>query len=184
MCRFLFLLIFVLFIGYALYIIGLIWVFSFAAPPKAVALAEEAQKAMGEENYLLAIEKFDAALALCPRIDSWKRKRDSALKILMSKPAIPDSFEYAKDSLGKPDRTIISRYIGEESIVVIPDGVKVIDDWAFAGHASLRSVVISEGVTTIKPRAFKDCPNLTICAPKGSAAERFAKDLEIPFKEK
>ena len=56
--------------------------------PKAKALAEEARQAMREEKYALAIEKFDAALKLCPSFESWKNERDSAQRLLNVKPVV------------------------------------------------------------------------------------------------
>jgi parallel beta-helix repeat protein len=55
--------------------------------PKAKALVAEAEKAMEAENYPLAIEKFDAALALCPRFTEWAtRKRDAQRLLENQKP--------------------------------------------------------------------------------------------------
>lgn len=59
----------------------------------------------------------------------------------------------------------IVEYTGSERDVVIPseiDGVKVtsISSWAFYGNASVESVVISDGITSIGHRVFKYCDNL------------------------
>ena len=66
--------------------------------------------------------------------------------------------------------------------VEIPYGVTIIDQEAFKGCTSLKTIEIPASVTEIKLWAFKDCPNLTIHAPAGSEAERYAKEKEIPFK--
>ena len=42
-------------------------------------------------------------------------------------------------------------------------------------------VTIPEGVKEIGWSAFKDCKKLTIHAPAGSAAERYAEEKDIPF---
>lgn len=42
-------------------------------------------------------------------------------------------------------------------------------------------VTIPEGVTEIGLQAFGDCENLTIHAPAGSMAEKYAKKNKIPF---
>lgn len=67
--------------------------------PKAKALVEEARKAVEEENYKLAIQKYDEAIALCPKFDSIRRERNAAKKLLVAKPSfnpknitVPDNF--------------------------------------------------------------------------------------------
>ena len=65
--------------------------------------------------------------------------------------------------------------------VVIPDGVTTIGSNAFSYCRSLTSVSIPEGVTVIGTDAFKNCPNVTIHAPTGSYAEKYAKENKIPF---
>ncbi len=42
-------------------------------------------------------------------------------------------------------------------------------------------VVIPEGVTSIGYSAFYECTNLTIHAPAGSYAEKYAKENKIKF---
>ena len=50
--------------------------------PKAKKLVEEARLAVEEENYELAVKKYDEAIALCPRFNSIKRERNMAQKLL------------------------------------------------------------------------------------------------------
>ena len=53
-------------------------------------------------------------------------------------------------------------------VVTIPDGVKEIGDWAFAGCSSLDDVRIPESVTRIGKRAFSGCSRLVdIRIPEG-----------------
>ncbi len=96
--------------------------------------------------------------------------------IALSNPTSRDSFEW--------DGTKITKFIGEETDVVIPDGTTVIKGNAFNGCSSLTSVVIPEGVKEIGNRAFDDCQKLTIYAPAGSKAEEYAKEKNIPFQVK
>ena len=42
-------------------------------------------------------------------------------------------------------------------------------------------VIIPKGVTEIGSSAFDGCKKLTIHAPAGSAAERYAEEKDIPF---
>lgn len=64
----------------------------------------------------------------------------------------------------------ISSYGNDYSFVtsvVIPEGVTVIDDYAFKGCSSLTSVVIPESVTKIGTDAFMDCSSLeSVTIPK------------------
>ena len=72
--------------------------------PKAQALVEEARKAVEEEKYELAIQKFDDAIAMCPRFDSWKRERTSAQRLLDKSKfnsmniVVPDNFPTIEDA--------------------------------------------------------------------------------------
>ena len=52
---------------------------------------------------------------------------------------------------------------------------------SFGSCDELTSVVITEGTTEIGPYAFDGCKNLTIQAPVGSYAEKYAKENNIPF---
>lgn len=44
--------------------------------------------------------------------------------------------------------------------VIIPDGITVINDWAFCGWEGLTSVIIPDGVYAIGDYAFKGCNKL------------------------
>ncbi|MBQ2729229.1 MAG: leucine-rich repeat protein [Clostridia bacterium] len=72
-------------------------------------------------------------------------------------------------------------YCKDLESVVIPDGVTFIDDYAFGYCESLVSVTIPESVTEIMEYAFDYCPNLTIYGYKGSEAERYANEHNVPF---
>lgn len=65
--------------------------------------------------------------------------------------------------------------------VRIPDSVISIEDFAFDGCNNLIRVDIPNTTTNIGDCAFGLCENLTIHAPVGSYAERFAKENNIPF---
>ena len=66
--------------------------------------------------------------------------------------------------------------------IIIPEGAEVIEDGAFWGDECLETVTIPSTVTKIGEMAFSDCNKLTICAPAGSNAERYAKENGIPFR--
>ena len=56
---------------------------------------------------------------------------------------------------------VLVKYVGNDSLVVIPKSVVDIKSKAFANNASIRSVVIPETVTTIHAQAFMNCVNLS-----------------------
>lgn len=67
--------------------------------------------------------------------------------------------------------------------VVLPAGVRNIGSSAFSGCSGLTSIFIPESVGYIggDPLEFSSSDALTIYAPRGSGAERYAKDKGIPF---
>lgn len=54
-------------------------------------------------------------------------------------------------------------------------------DGVFAGCSNLTEVHLSGNVGQIGGNAFKECPNLTVYAPEGSAAALYASENQIPF---
>ena len=54
----------------------------------------------------------------------------------------------------------LEQYRGNDTHVVIPEGVRIIDDYAFSNASSLVSAVIPESVQEIGTRAFYACKNL------------------------
>lgn len=67
--------------------------------------------------------------------------------------------------------------------ITIPSGVQSIKENAFALCESLKEVHITESVKEIADTngPFEGCPNVTIYAPSGSYAEKYAKSKNIPF---
>jgi len=65
--------------------------------------------------------------------------------------------------------------------ITIPSGVTCIEPMTFYSCASLADVIIPASVTRIGEDAFKYCPNLTLTVMKGSFAEQYAKDNDIPY---
>ena len=55
---------------------------------------------------------------------------------------------------------VLKKYYGDESRVIIPDGITLIDSFAFSSKTSLTSVVIPDGVSLIDEFAFSDCVKL------------------------
>ncbi len=67
--------------------------------------------------------------------------------------------------------------------VTIPDSVTSIGGIAFQNCTGLTSITIPDSVMSIGDDAFNLCRNLTISGKKGSYAETYAKEKEIPFEE-
>lgn len=103
--------------------------------------------------------------------------------------------------------TVLSDYQGTASVVAVPEKIRTIGRKAFAGNQKIKKVTIREGAETIKSAAFKNCTrlkrvkvpstvkkiagtafdgckNLTVIAPKGAYALKFAKKHGISWKIK
>ena len=65
--------------------------------------------------------------------------------------------------------------------MVIPNGVQEIGYRAFEECQNLKAVEIPSSVEKIDSDAFEDCDKLTIYAPAGSFAERYARLNNIKF---
>lgn len=68
----------------------------------------------------------------------------------------------AGDERFKISGTTLTKYLGTDTFVSIPDTVTNIGDEAFSGNETLTSVAIPDSVTSISYNAFKDCTALTM----------------------
>ena len=71
------------------------------------------------------------------------------------------AFIYKRTATGEEDKTTIVSYGGNQTDIIIPETVKVIDYMAFISVSSLESIIIEDNVTEIRLSAFYVCPNLT-----------------------
>lgn len=55
---------------------------------------------------------------------------------------------------------ILQGYYGNESVVTIPDGIKVIKDYCFENNKTATKIIVPEGVESIGRYAFSYCENL------------------------
>ena len=67
----------------------------------------------------------------------------------------------AEDERFRMNGTTLTKYLGTDTFVSIPDTVTNISDEAFAGNETLTSIEIPDSVTTISYNAFKNCTALT-----------------------
>lgn len=65
--------------------------------------------------------------------------------------------------------------------ISIPETVTEISDTAFSGCSNLKKISIPKSVKYFGNDVFYNCRNLTIYGYKDSAAERYAKNNDIPF---
>ncbi len=67
----------------------------------------------------------------------------------------------AEDERFRINGTTLTKYLGTDSYVSIPDTVTVIGDEAFSGNETLTSISVPDSVTQISYNAFKNCTALT-----------------------
>ena len=93
--------------------------------------------------------------------DKWLEGTNAAFTLIeqaIGDSDIPDGLEIENDS--------VVGYKGEDSELIIPDGVGSIGDKAFYDCKTLRKVVICDGVTSIGKKAFAHCNGLeTVIMP-------------------
>lgn len=66
--------------------------------------------------------------------------------------------------------------------ISIPSSVISIGDWAFESCNRLTNIIIPDSVKSIGALAFVGCKKLTITVEKGSFAEEYAINNNIPYK--
>ena len=111
--------------------------------PKARKLVEEARKAVEDENYERAVQKYDEAIALCPRYPSIRRERNTAYKMLkmsqnmrvVERPAPAPS----------PDQTPTGTPKAGDRKVETVNGVEFAFRWCPAGTFMMGSPTNEEG---------------------------------------
>lgn len=67
----------------------------------------------------------------------------------------------AEDERFRINGTTLTKYLGTDSYVSIPDTITVIGDEAFSGNETLTSISVPDSVTQISYNAFKNCTALT-----------------------
>lgn len=86
-----------------------------------------------------------------------------------------------KKPVGTISRSAFNRCTALESIA-LPHGCKKICTYAFRTCKSLRKIVIPSSVDIIEPDAFLESPNVVIYCKKDSAAERYAIENGLKYK--
>ncbi len=67
----------------------------------------------------------------------------------------------AEDERFRINGTTLTKYLGTDTYVSVPDTVTVIGDEAFSGNETLTSISVPDSVTQISYNAFKNCTALT-----------------------
>lgn len=67
----------------------------------------------------------------------------------------------AEDERFRINGTTLTKYLGTDTYVSVPDTVTVIGDEAFSGNETLTSISVPDSVTQISYNAFKNCTVLT-----------------------
>lgn len=67
--------------------------------------------------------------------------------------------------------------------ISLPKSIEKIASYAFEGCESLEKIVIYNNCVEIDDTAFEGCDKLTIYGIKGSYAEQYATEHNIPFTE-
>ena len=67
----------------------------------------------------------------------------------------------AEDDRFRINGTTLTKYLGTDTYVSIPDTITAIGDEAFSGNETLTSLTIPDSVTQISYNAFKNCTALT-----------------------
>lgn len=72
----------------------------------------------------------------------------------------------------------------ELTMVILPERIAKLERNTFYDEPKLQTLYIPSKVTEIESNAISNCPNITIYGVSGSAAETYAKQNKIPFKNK
>ena len=85
---------------------------------------------------------------------------DSGINININYTGTSGSSNYYKNTKTSPYYIITNKY-PKTTVIVIPENITFISEYAFAHCNSLTNIVIPNSVTTIKREAFYDCDGLT-----------------------
>lgn len=85
------------------------------------------------------------------------------------------------NDVGEMTTAFQSSLCEEVENIIVQDGVANIIDNAFSQCVNLQSVYLADSVVEIGNAPFANCENLVILGEAGSAAESYAKEMDLPF---
>jgi len=140
---------------------------------KLEAMQAELDKAKSGNAAPEEIAKLETAVAEIAQQEQAELKQEASIAI-DTMPTSPGNFQMNR--IGNGMQLQITKYIGSDSIVIIPAIVNTfevirIEDNAFAGNKTITNVIIPNGVTSIGEKAFYNCTNLTSVAVPASVTE-------------
>ena len=78
-------------------------------------------------------------------------------------------------------RDSLQGYYGDSSVVVVPDGVATISNYAFAFNFNVSEIYIPDSVSYIGEDAFFGCDDITVHASANSYAAEYAEENYMGF---
>lgn len=156
---------------------GCIWMTEFEVPDQVVSINDYAFAGCSNLKSLTLPEGLEYI--------GYNIIYGTKLNTLTIPKTINQSGSYTWDTGGNTDGVIA----GASSLktVIFEDGMKEIPDYFCANrkdNQSLKAVVIPASVSKIGKSSFSRCQSVTIYGDKGSYAEIYAKEKNIPFKTK
>ncbi len=158
--------------------------------------AEQVQQASGYEAKIEALETLLASLSASQTPNGNGSQDSSVSSVSKYTYSVRDGGAVITSYLGSDSLAQVPDHIdgypvvaiGEGAFrnssveqVILPDGVKTIDWFAFYGSYRLQSVVLPSSVTVIEYGAFELCSSaLKFTCPSASYAEQYASSYGIP----
>lgn len=104
---------------------------------------------------VLSLTLVTAIMAANTNVENVIASNISVEKVISSESAATEDADFVIED------NVLVKYNGNDTEVVIPDGVTSIGDYAFYDCSNLSSIVIPDSVTSIEPYTFEECSSLS-----------------------